>query len=146
MTTTYAMSDAEREQLLSQARVGVLSVAAGGGRGPVTAPVWDSYQPGGPISFVTGRESRKGRALQAAGRAGFRGQSEDRPYEYSHRRSARRAGRESTWTSAWRWPAGIWAPKAVISTRRTTWIRRRAGLFRIEPEHWLSVDYGKDPG
>jgi len=64
---SQAMSVAEREQFLGQVRVGVLSVAAGAGRGPITAPVWYNYQPGGVLTVVTGRESRKGRAIQTAG-------------------------------------------------------------------------------
>jgi PPOX class probable F420-dependent enzyme len=143
---SYAMSVAEREQFLGQVHVGVLSVAATDGRGPITAPVWYSYQPGGPITFVTGRESRKGRALQAAGRASLLVQSEVLPYRY----------------------VSVEGPAVLAEfdlDERLALARRYLGpqggdqyvaenpdpdgeltLFRIQPQRWLSADYGKDAG
>ncbi len=46
--------------------VGVLAVAAGQGGGPLTTPVWYSYQPGGLVTVTGG--SSKARAIAAAGR------------------------------------------------------------------------------
>jgi PPOX class probable F420-dependent enzyme len=143
---SYAMSVAEREQFLGQVHVGVLSVAAGDGRGPISAPVWYSYQPGGLLTFVTGRESRKGRALRAVGRASLLVQSEARPYRY----------------------VSVEGPAVLAEfdlDERLALARRYLGpeggdqyvadnpdpdgelaLFRIQPQRWLSVDYGKDAG
>jgi len=44
---SFAMNAAEREQFLAGVHVGVLGVAAGEERGPLTVPVWYDYQPGG---------------------------------------------------------------------------------------------------
>ena len=40
------MTIQERESFLAEARVGVLGVAAGSGRGTVLVPVWYHYRPG----------------------------------------------------------------------------------------------------
>jgi nitroimidazol reductase NimA-like FMN-containing flavoprotein (pyridoxamine 5'-phosphate oxidase superfamily) len=51
------MSVAEREEFLAQVHVGVLAVPAGG-RAPLVMPVWYSYQPGGEVSVITGRDAQ----------------------------------------------------------------------------------------
>jgi nitroimidazol reductase NimA-like FMN-containing flavoprotein (pyridoxamine 5'-phosphate oxidase superfamily) len=50
---SVAMTPKEREAFLAAVRVGVLAVAEEG-RGPLTVPVWYSYEPGGEIRLVTG--------------------------------------------------------------------------------------------
>src|ERR1700722_11508878 len=76
------MSHAEREQFLAEAHVGVLSVDAGPGSGPLTIPVWYGYEPGGPVSVSTDRSTRKARAIAAAGRFSLCTQDEQPPYKY----------------------------------------------------------------
>jgi PPOX class probable F420-dependent enzyme len=76
------MSRAEREEFLAGLHVGVLSVASPDGRGPVTAPVWYTYQPGGTVNVSTGRGSRKALAIAAAGRISLCAQQERLPYRY----------------------------------------------------------------
>src|SRR5262249_10342796 len=78
---SYAMTRAEREAFLAETRVGVLSVSDDG-RGPVIAPVWYHYEPGGMVRVVTGRNSQKGRLLRAAGRMSLCVQTETAPYQY----------------------------------------------------------------
>jgi nitroimidazol reductase NimA-like FMN-containing flavoprotein (pyridoxamine 5'-phosphate oxidase superfamily) len=51
---SLSMSRAEREEFLAGLHVGVLSVASPDGRGPLTAPVWYTYQPGGTVNVSTG--------------------------------------------------------------------------------------------
>ena len=38
------------------------------GRGPLAAPIWYGYEPGGEIWFTTERDSRKGRLLAEGAR------------------------------------------------------------------------------
>ena len=52
------MTPAEREAFLADLHVGVVSVTADG-RAPLTMPIWYSYEPGGTVSFITGRTSQK---------------------------------------------------------------------------------------
>src|SRR5262245_28020587 len=75
------MTMEEREVFLSELHVGIVSIPAEG-RGPLTVPVWYTYEPGGELRFITSRTSRKGRLLQRAGRFSLCAQTETRPYKY----------------------------------------------------------------
>jgi Pyridoxamine 5'-phosphate oxidase len=151
---SFAMSVAEREQFLAGLHVGVLSVAvkadreADGpaGRAPLAVPVWYDYQAGGQVSVITGRSSRKGLAIRAAGRMSLCAQDENPPYRY----------------------VTVEGPVVIEDldpAERLAMARRYLGaeggdqyvasnpdpaggnmMIRMRPEHWLSVDYGKPPG
>jgi nitroimidazol reductase NimA-like FMN-containing flavoprotein (pyridoxamine 5'-phosphate oxidase superfamily) len=148
---SFVMSVAEREQFLAGVHVGVLSVAvqttgeAGRGRAPLAVPVWYDYQVGGQVSVITGRNSRKGLAIRAAGRISLCAQDENPPYRY----------------------VSVEGPVVIEDldpVERLAMARRYLGakggdqyvasnpdpagenmMIRMRPEHWLSVDYGK-PG
>jgi PPOX class probable F420-dependent enzyme len=147
----FAMSVAEREQFLAGLHVGVLSVAAPegegpGGRAPLAVPVWYDYQAGGQVSVITGRSSRKGLAIRAAGRMSLCAQDEKPPYRY----------------------VSVEGPVVIEDldpAERLAMARRYLGakggdqyvasnpdpageniVIRMRPEHWLSVDYGKQSG
>lgn len=75
-----AMNRAEREHLLAQLHVGVLSVAERGA--PLAAPIWYGYLPGGPVTVITGRQSRKVQAIRAAGWLSLCAQHQAWPYQY----------------------------------------------------------------
>lgn len=143
---SFAMSAEEREQFLAGPHVGVLSVAAGDRRGPIAVPVWYDYQPGGQVSVITGRGSRKGQAIAAAGRMSLCAQDENPPYRY----------------------VSVEGPVVIEELdleNRLAMGRRYLGtdggdryvadnpdpdgenvMIRMTPEHWLGVDYGKQPG
>ena len=85
------MTQAEREQFLADARVGIVCIARKGDAAPLAVPVWYDYQPGGSVSFVTGRTSAKARLAERTGtftlvvqnedaRAFLRGQPPDQQY------------------------------------------------------------------
>jgi nitroimidazol reductase NimA-like FMN-containing flavoprotein (pyridoxamine 5'-phosphate oxidase superfamily) len=77
------LSVAEREAFLSEARIGVLSVASDRpDRAPVSAPVWYDYNPGSGVTIMMNAKSRKGIALEAAQRFVLVVQSESLPYRY----------------------------------------------------------------
>jgi PPOX class probable F420-dependent enzyme len=143
---SFAMSVAEREQFLAGIRVGVLCVAAPDSRGPLAVPVWYDYQPGGRVSLITGRSSRKGRAIGAAGRISLCAQDEQPPYRYVT-------------------VEGPVEMEELDAAERLAMARRYLGreggdryvasnpdpsgemvMFRMTPEHWLSVDYRKQAG
>jgi PPOX class probable F420-dependent enzyme len=75
------MSAAEREEFLAGVHIGVLSAAGTAGR-TLAVPVWYSYQPGGLLTVLTGRRSRKAAAVRAAGRFSLCVQDERPPYRY----------------------------------------------------------------
>ena len=60
----------------------MLSAAAGTAGRTLAVPVWYSYQPGGLLTVLTGRRSRKAAAVRAAGRFSLCVQDERPPYRY----------------------------------------------------------------
>ena len=54
---SLSMSRSEREEFLAAVHVGVLSVASGDATGPLTIPVWYTYQPGGTVNVSTGKDT-----------------------------------------------------------------------------------------
>jgi PPOX class probable F420-dependent enzyme len=139
---SLSMSREEREKFLADVHVGVLTVAAPDGRGPLAVPVWYSYQPGGVVSVTTGGDSRKAAAIRAAGRASLCAQYELPPYRYVTVEG----------------PAVV-EPGAEFTERRDI-ARRYLGteqgdefmadnpdtddvMIRLTPERWMTADFGK---
>jgi nitroimidazol reductase NimA-like FMN-containing flavoprotein (pyridoxamine 5'-phosphate oxidase superfamily) len=65
-----ALTKEERELFLAETHVGVVTIADGD-RGPLTCPVWYTYEPGGVIAFCTKKEARKLRLLREGVRLSF---------------------------------------------------------------------------
>ena len=78
---SLAMTRQAREAFLAEVHVGIISIADEG-RGPLTVPIWYTYEPGGELRIVTARASRKGRLLARAGRFSLCAQTETPPYRY----------------------------------------------------------------
>jgi nitroimidazol reductase NimA-like FMN-containing flavoprotein (pyridoxamine 5'-phosphate oxidase superfamily) len=76
------MSVAEREAFLSDVHVGIVSVNDDDGRAPLARPIWYRYEPGGVVTILTGRHSRKARLIQRLGRLSLTVQKETPPYGY----------------------------------------------------------------
>ena len=81
MSTFTSMTIEQREQFLTDLRVGVLSIEQSG-RGPLTAPIWYGYEAGGDLWFLIGPDSRKARALEQVERISLCVQCEQPPYRY----------------------------------------------------------------
>jgi hypothetical protein len=138
-----AMSAAGREEFVAGVHVGVLSAALGTAGQTLAVPVWYSYQPGGLVTVLTGRRSRKAAAIRAAGRFGLCAQ-DARPTVMSASRGRSWPRRNPAPPSGWRWPAATLARRAVITTSPATPDPGRENVaFRMRPEHWLSQDQGK---
>jgi len=137
----------EREAFLADVHIGVISVADGD-RGPLTAPVWYAYEPGGEIVFVTGSDSLKARALRNVGRASFLVQSEALPYKYVSIEGAVTVGvadlEKHTRPIAHRY-LGQEGGDGYLAATRTEEAAEEA-LVSIRPERWLTVDYAKQFG
>jgi nitroimidazol reductase NimA-like FMN-containing flavoprotein (pyridoxamine 5'-phosphate oxidase superfamily) len=78
---SLAMTKQERETFLADLHVGIISIPEEG-RGPLTVPIWYSYEPGGELRVVTARTSRKAQLLRHAGRFSVCVQTETWPYKY----------------------------------------------------------------
>ena len=142
---SVAMTPKEREAFLADVHVGVIAVAEEG-RGPLTVPVWYSYEPGGEIRLVTGRTSRKGRLLERARRFSLCAQTETPPYKYvsvegpiiaievaNLERDLRPLAR--------RYLGGPMGDHYVESTQSE---HGDNVLVRMRPERWLTVDFAKE--
>jgi PPOX class probable F420-dependent enzyme len=138
---SVTMSREEREQFLAGVHVGVLSVASVDGGGPLAVPVWYAYQPGGPVNVITGGGTRKAAAIRAAGRFSLCAQDERPPYKYVTVEgpvTIGAASHEERLELARRY-LGAEGGDAYVAANPT------GGqiVFRMTPEHWLSVDYSK---
>jgi len=119
---SLSMSRAEREEFLAGLHVGVLAVASPDDRGPLAAPVWYTYRPGGTVNVSTGHGTRKALAIAAAGRFSLCAQDERPPYKY----------------------VTVEGP-AVLEEATDAYIAANPGgaqvMIRMTPEHWLSRAY-----
>ena len=144
---TLQMTRAEREAFLTGLHVGVISIAEPG-RGPLSAPIWYAYQPGGELWLVTDRDSRKGRLLERAGRFSLCVQSEQPPYKYVSVEGPITASVPSELERderplAHRYLGREGGDRYLESTGGA---ESRGGSVRVSlrPERWLSVDYSKE--
>jgi PPOX class probable F420-dependent enzyme len=143
--SSLAMTRTEREAFLAATRVGMVSISEPG-RGPLTVPVWYRYEPGGPVRFVTGAQSRKARLIRTAGRIGFCVQTETPPYQYVSIEGAVRLAEPD--------------PERDVREMAIRYLGEQMGemylammaaepdpagsvLVILEPERWYSVDYSK---
>ncbi|MEO3823181.1 pyridoxamine 5'-phosphate oxidase family protein [Actinomadura sp. B10D3] len=143
------MTAAEREAFLAGTHVAILSVADEPGRAPLALPVWYAYEPGGEITFITGRDSRKMALIRAAGRVSLVVQDAAPPfYRYASvegpvvgfedpaRQEDRRALAE-------RYLGVEDGAKYLESTMD---VADMMVLTRVRPERWYTRDYTKQPG
>ena len=133
------MSRAEREEFLAGLHVGVLAVASADGAGPLTVPVWYTYQPGGTVNLSTGRDTRKALAIAAAGRVSLCAPDERPPYKYVTVEGpavmAEAANAERLELA--RRYLGIAGGDAYIAANPGG----SQVMIRMTPEHWLSRAY-----
>lgn len=140
---SLAMTREEREAFLAETRVAVIAMAEEG-RGPLAVPVWYSYEPGGPVRWVTTADSKKAALLRTAGRMSLCVQTETPPYRYLSVEG----------------PIAIGAPDPERDVRQMAYryLGKEIGdlylagqastygeqiLVTLTPERWLSVDYRK---
>jgi len=143
MSTTMTIE--QREQFLAEVRIGVLSIEQRG-RGPLTAPIWYGYEPGGSLWFLIDPDSRKNRALEHVERISLCVQCEQPPYRYVSVEGPV-ISRQSSDTEQHSRPL---AQRYLGEERGNAYIAATAAqansqLIHMQPERWLTVDYGKMP-
>jgi nitroimidazol reductase NimA-like FMN-containing flavoprotein (pyridoxamine 5'-phosphate oxidase superfamily) len=140
---SLAMTKQERERFLADLHVGVISIPEEG-RGPLTVPIWYSYEPGGELQVVTARTSRKTRLLQRAGRFSLCAQTETPPYKYVSVEgpvvAIEPADLERDRRPLARRYFGVERGDRYIESTRDL-----VGnvVVRMRPERWLTVDYAQ---
>ena len=139
-----AMSAAEREEFLTSVHVGVLSAAIGSGGRTLAVPVWYSYQPGGLLTVLTGRQSRKAAVIRLGGRFSLCAQDDYPPYRYVSVEgpvvSEEELDPAERLAMARRYLGAAGGNRYVSDNPDPG---RQNVAFRMRPEHWLSQDQGK---
>ena len=143
---SLSMSVQEREAFLAEVHVGIISIAEEG-RGPLTAPIWYAYQPGGEVLVVTDRTSRKGRLLQQGKRISLCAQTETPPYKYVSVEGpiveiAPADLERDTRPLAHRYLGPDFGDQYIEATSGQS-DRSESLRVRMRPERWLTVDYAK---
>ncbi|MGK5640355.1 pyridoxamine 5'-phosphate oxidase family protein [Streptomyces sp. URMC 126] len=133
----------ERELFLAEPHIGALSVVERPGRAPLTVPLWYQYTPGGELWIRTGPDSRKARAIRAAGRFSLLAQRTDPTVRYvSVEGPVIRTEEDSPERS--REMAARYLPADKVDGF-VEYDRTRLGehfLIFMRPEHWISADLG----
>ncbi len=140
---SLTMTKEEREAFLADVHVAVISIADGS-RGPLTVPIWYSYEPGGEVRVITARKSRKGTLLERAGRFSLCAQTEAPPYKYVTVEGPIIAI-EAADLERDRRPLAHRYLGVAVGDRYIESTRADVGnvLVRMRPERWLTVDYAK---
>ncbi|WP_344867713.1 pyridoxamine 5'-phosphate oxidase family protein [Amycolatopsis ultiminotia] len=138
-----ALSVEEREQFLAEPHIGALSVVERPDRAPLTVPIWYQYTPGGELWIRTAPDSRKGRAIAAAGRFSLLVERTEPTIRYVSvegpvvRTTPDEA--ELSWEMAARYlPEDKVA--GFVEYERTQ--LGEHAVFYLRPEHWLATDLG----
>ena len=136
-----AMTETEKQEYLADLHVGVLSLNDNS-NGPLTAPIWYDYEPGGELWFITGPNSLKGKLLEVGVRLSLVAQSEEPPYKYVSVEGPVVPISESTeddlLAMAVRYLGETGGQKYTENSNGSGGV-----LVRVKPERWLAVDYGK---
>ncbi len=128
---------------LAEPHVGALSVVERPDRAPLTVPIWYQYAPGGELWVRTGPDSRKARAIRAAGRFSLMVQRVVPTVRY-----VSVEGAVTRWVAddderAWEMAARYLPEDKVadfVEYERTQLGEHIA--IHMLPEHWLSADLG----
>ena len=146
---SLAMTKPEREAFLADVHVGIISIHEEG-RGPLTVPIWYTYDAGGELRIVTAMASRKGRLLARAGRFSLCVQTETPPYQYVSVEGPIMATEAADLERDLRPLAHRYLGAAMgdryIEQTRDAHERADNVLIRMRPERWLTADYAKANG
>ncbi len=137
---SLTMSKSERESFLADLHVGVIAINEPG-RGPLTAPIWYDYEPGGELWVLISPTSRKGKLLSEGQRFSLVAQQEQAPYRY-----VSVEGTASSIQPAAQGELLSMATRYLGETQGRAYAEGSQGenvSVRMNIERWLSVDYGK---
>jgi hypothetical protein len=140
------MTKQEREKFLADIHVAIFSVAEGE-RGPLTVPIWYSYEPGGDLRFTTEKNSLKAKALDRVKRASLCAQSESPPYKYVSVEGPILSMEPADLERDIRPMAHRYLGRGIgnyyVDNTRRHYVHGDAILVRMRPERWLTLDYNK---
>jgi hypothetical protein len=135
------MTQDEKEAYLSEVRIGVLAINDAGS-GPLTAPLWYDYRPGGEIFMIVAADSRKGKLLAVGQRVSLVVQSEALPYSYVSVEGPVTSVSPVTFDELLSIAYRYLGEKQGRQYAQAAGIEKEIGV-RVRPERWLAVDYAK---
>jgi|TARA_B100000959_G_C14881675_1_gene582800 nitroimidazol reductase NimA-like FMN-containing flavoprotein (pyridoxamine 5'-phosphate oxidase superfamily) len=136
------MSRNEREAFLADVHVGVISIPRQG-RGPLTAPIWYSYELGDEVLVGMGRDSLKGQLITEGAVISLCAQDEKPPYKYVTIEGPVVSITDTNTDRDTR-PMAIRYLGQELGDQYADQSSDAGNIqVRIKPEVWLTVDYGK---
>ncbi len=132
-----------REQFLAEPHVGALSVVERPDRAPLTVPIWYQYTPGGELWVRTPPDSRKTRAIRAAGRFSLMVQRTTPTVRYVSVEGPVTRTEPCTDERSLEMATRYLPPEAAagfVEYERTQFGEHI--IVYMRPEHWLSADLG----
>jgi nitroimidazol reductase NimA-like FMN-containing flavoprotein (pyridoxamine 5'-phosphate oxidase superfamily) len=144
---SLAMTRAEREEFLAGVHVGIISVDDPG-HGPLSVPVWYTYEPGGTVDVLTDGQSRKARQMRAAGRFTLCVQTESIPYCYVSVEGPITLIRDTVSTEerrllAYRYLGQELGDRYLAAASEDV---SESAVFRMSPERWFTADFSRQFG
>jgi nitroimidazol reductase NimA-like FMN-containing flavoprotein (pyridoxamine 5'-phosphate oxidase superfamily) len=145
--TATAMTKQEREAFLAGEHVGIISINQPG-RAPLTIPIWYSYEPGGLLTIITGRDSRKAALIRKEMEFSLCVQTETGLYKYVSVEGPvveieEKVDPDERKAMAYRYLV----PRIADSYLAGTAERDEEDIaVRMRPRRWLTVDYNKTYG
>ncbi|MFI7320816.1 pyridoxamine 5'-phosphate oxidase family protein [Streptomyces venezuelae] len=137
------LSVEERELFLAEPHIGALAVAAEDGRAPLTLPIWYQYAPGGELWVMTGRHSKKGRLIAAAGRFSLMVDRLEPTIRYVSVEGPVVRTEEATIEQLREISARYLAPEKVEPyVEFASKDHGEQAVYYLRPEHWYSSDLG----
>ena len=135
------MSRSERQRYLQDVHVGVIAIERHD-NAPLSAPIWYDYSPDKGLWLLTGKESKKGEALESAGRFTLVAQNEAAPlYKYVSVSGAivesRVANKDELVSMAHRYLDEATATAYLASSGE------ESHYYLMKPDQWLTLDYSK---
>jgi nitroimidazol reductase NimA-like FMN-containing flavoprotein (pyridoxamine 5'-phosphate oxidase superfamily) len=136
------MTVEERQEFLRGMHVGVISIEVPDSA-PLSAPIWYDYAPDVGVWILTEPGSKKGQALERAGRFTIVAQTEELPYRYvsvsGPVSTVRKASKEMDSRPMARRYFGEKLGDAYTDGGSSD----SSNVYIMQPEQWLTLDYGK---
>jgi len=135
------MTTEEKQHFLAGLHVGVIGINEPD-RGPLTVPIWYSYEPGETVKIITGASSRKGKLLTLGARVSLAAQNEGLPYKYVSIEGAVSAIEPADAATLEAMAIRYLGEEQGKAYAENSGIEGQVTVS-ITPQRWLAVDYGK---
>ena len=140
-----SMTKQEREAFLADVHVGIISIGHTG-RAPLTVPIWYSYEPGGLVTIITGRDSRKAALIEKQMEFSLCVQTETGLYKYVSVEGPVTAIERKVDPAERRAMAHRYLGQKTGDSYLANTAERDDEdiVVRMRPRRWLTVDYAKE--